>query len=331
MCETAVVTEQARRPTLSVVADDVTMIDTVMAGEPELNAVYVLGGDQPALVETGPGADLPLVLEALESLGLGADDLGHIVVTHIHLDHAGAAGALAGRFPRATVWVHERGAPHLTDPTRLVASTARTYGDHRMRAFFGETVPVPAERLRSVSDDDTIDLGTRSLDVLHTPGHASHHVALQDPVSGAMFTGEAIGSFLPWGPAWRPALPPPEADVVTALASIERIRSRGATALLTSHFGPVADADAACDAASDDITTWSDAVRRALETDAGATIDEVARELVGLASVSFERETGRPIEMDRYDVLGSVAMNAAGLSRYWRKRWEREASQEPAR
>jgi glyoxylase-like metal-dependent hydrolase (beta-lactamase superfamily II) len=318
------VSDERRHPVLTVVADGVTMVDTVMTGEPDFNAVYVLDGDEPALVETGPGADLPLVLEALEVLGVGSDDLAHVVVTHIHLDHAGGAGAIAERFPGATIWAHDRGAPHLADPARLVASTARTYGDERMRAFFGETIPVPAGRLRSVQDADTISLGSRALEVLHTPGHASHHVALHDTRSGALFTGEAIGSYLPWGPAFRPALPPPEVDVEAAVASIDRMRRRRPSALLTSHFGPVPDVDDAFDAATDRIHAWSDTVRATLERDAGAEVGEVAAALGALAAAEFERETGRAIDLARYDAIGSIRMNATGLSRYWRKRWERE-------
>jgi glyoxylase-like metal-dependent hydrolase (beta-lactamase superfamily II) len=318
------VSDERRHPVLTVVADGVTMVDTVMTGEPDFNAVYVLDGDEPALVETGPGADLPLVLEALEVLGVGSDDLAHVVVTHIHLDHAGGAGSLAERFPGATIWAHDRGAPHLADPARLVASTARTYGDERMRAFFGETVPVPAGRLRSVQDADTISLGNRALEVVHTPGHASHHVALHDTRSGALFTGEAIGSFLPLCPAFRPALPPPEVDVEAAVASIDRMRRRRPSALLTSHFGPVPDVDEAFDAATDRIHAWSDTVRTTLTRDAEAEVDEVARALRDLAEAEFERETGRAIDLARYDAIGSIRMNATGLSRYWRKRWERE-------
>ena len=327
MCETPSVTEERPHPVLIDVADGVTLVDTLMTGEPELNAVYVLDGDEPCLIETGPGADLPLVLEALHQMGIGDADLAHIVVTHIHLDHAGACGALAERFPRATVWVHERGAPHLADPTRLVASTARTYGAERMISFFGDTLAVDPDRLQAVNDADTIALGTRELTVVHTPGHASHHVALHDSRSGALFTGESIGSHLPWGPAYRPALPPPEVDVEGAIASIDRIRSRQATSLMTSHFGPVPDAAEACEVATAQIRSWSEAVRRRLEREPGAGTDAVAEDLDHLAAAEFQRATGRPIDMARYDAIGSIRMNAAGLSRYWRKRWEREAAE----
>jgi glyoxylase-like metal-dependent hydrolase (beta-lactamase superfamily II) len=306
------------------VADDVRAIDTGMAGQRELNAVYLLGGDEPCLVEAGPGADAPVVVAALETLGIGPIDLAHIVVTHIHVDHAGGAGALLDRFPRARVWVHERGAPHLADPSRLVASTERTYGQARMRAFYGETLPCAPDRLRAVVDGDRIALGARSLDVIHTPGHASHHVALHDPVSGGMFTGEAIGSHLPWADCYRPALPPPEADVDAAVASIDRMRERRPTVLLTSHFGPVPDPDEGFARGEDRILAWSAAVRGRLERSPDASIDDIEDELLAQARSEYEADSGQPFDRGRYDAIGSIRMNAEGLARYWRKRWERE-------
>ena len=316
----------SRTPILFEAGTGIVGVDTGMVGQRELNAVYVLTGSEPTLVEAGPGADLPVVTEALDRVGLAPGDLAHIVVTHIHVDHAGATGALTQRYPRATVWVHERGAPHLVDPTRLVASTARTYGEERMQAFYGETLPVASGRIRTVEDGDVIRLGDRSLSVLHTPGHASHHVALHDPTSGAVFTGEAIGSHLPWADAYRPALPPPEVDVEQALASIERIRSVGPTALLTSHFGPVTDAEEGCRRGAERIRSWAETVRRVLAEDPDADADLVTSVLTDQASEEFLVDAGTPIDLARYDALGSIRMNATGLSRYWRKRWEREAA-----
>jgi glyoxylase-like metal-dependent hydrolase (beta-lactamase superfamily II) len=309
-------------PRFSPAADGIELLDTGMAGQRELNAVYLIGGPAPALVESGPAADAPVVLAALAARGVGPGDLAHVVVTHVHLDHAGGAGTLLGSFPEATVWVHERGAPHLADPERLVASTARTYGLERMRRFFGDTLPVDPGRIRAVTDGDRIELGGRTLEVLHTPGHASHHVALADDATGAVFTGEAIGSHLPWVDVYRPALPPPEVDVEAALASIGRIAARART-LLTSHFGPIADAAEGCERAADRIRTWADCVRRTLaSTD---DLDAITCELRSLAAAQHLDDAGVPIDLSRYDALGSIRMNAAGLTRYWKKRWEREA------
>jgi glyoxylase-like metal-dependent hydrolase (beta-lactamase superfamily II) len=312
---------------IASVANGITLIDTGMAGQRELNAVYLIAAAEPALVETGPGADGPVVLRTLERLGISAGDLAHLVVTHIHVDHAGGAGALLDRFPRATVWVHEVGAPHLVDPTRLVASTARTYGPEQMRALYGETLPVPADRIRSIADGDRIGLGDRTLKVLHTPGHASHHVALLDEASGAMFTGEAIGSHLQWADCVRPALPPPEADVEVALTSIDRMRAAGPSILLTSHYGPVAPADRGFDRGAERIRAWSETVRRELSGRPTRDPDEILPVLVDQARAEYESDSGLPFDMGRYDAIGSIRMNAQGLARYWRKRWEREENQ----
>jgi glyoxylase-like metal-dependent hydrolase (beta-lactamase superfamily II) len=307
------------------VAEGIRAIDTGMAGQRELNAVYLVEGDEPCLVESGPGADTPVVLAALDTLGVGASDLAHIVVTHIHIDHAGGAGALLDRFPGARVWVHERGAPHLVDPTRLIASTARTYGTARMLAFYGETLPCDADRITPVVDGDRIPLGRRSLDVIHTPGHASHHVALHDRATGAIFAGEAIGSHLPWADCYRPALPPPEVDVDAAIASIDRMRERRPTALLTSHFGKVPDPAEGFDRGTDRILAWSAAVRGHLERTPEASIDDLEEELLSQARWEYEADSGQTFDRGRYDAIGSIRMNAEGLARYWRKRWEREA------
>lgn len=317
---------ERREPILSPVGHDITAIDTGMIGERQLNAVYFIAGAAPALVEAGPGADVDVVLAALSGLGVAADDLAHIVVTHIHVDHAGGAGALLRHFPLARLWVHEHGVRHLIDPSRLIASTARTYGRVRMDAFFGLTEPVPAERIRSVVDGDKIDLGDRTLTVIHTPGHASHHVALHDEGNGAVFTGEAIGSYLPWGPAFRPALPAPEVDIELAVASVDRIAALGPADLLTSHFGAVPPDEDGCARAKEGILSSSQTVKAVLEIDPDATDERLKDALEALAVRSFAMQTGRPLgsEIDRYDVLGSTAMNAAGISRYWRKRWEAE-------
>jgi glyoxylase-like metal-dependent hydrolase (beta-lactamase superfamily II) len=312
------------------VVDRVAGFDIGTAGLRDFNAVYLIEGPEPALVETGSAADAGGLVAALASAGVGPDDLAHLLVTHIHLDHAGGAGDLVRAFPHATVWVHERGAPHLVDPTRLVASTARTYGTDRMQAYYGTTRPVPADRLRSVADGDHVSLGSRHVRAVHTPGHASHHVAFFDETSGAVFTGEAVGSHLPWADAYRPALPPPEVDVELALASVDRIRGLAPSALITTHFGLIPDAEEGCARAAERIRSWSDVARTTLEHDPRASDEDLRARLVRLAEAEFLQDAGRPIDLERYDAIGSIGMNASGLARYWRKRWDREAKGRPA-
>jgi len=172
---------------------DVYQIDTFMAGYSRITAGYLIRGDRPCLVETGTAPSAPLVREALAGLGVGPADLATVVVTHIHLDHAGGTGDIAGMFPGAEVVVHERGARHLADPTRLMASARNVWGD-QLDQLFGTLAPTPAERIRTVDRTGTIDLGGgRRLDSHYAPGHARHHVALIDSVSGDLYVGDAAG------------------------------------------------------------------------------------------------------------------------------------------
>jgi glyoxylase-like metal-dependent hydrolase (beta-lactamase superfamily II) len=303
-------------------ATGVTGVDTWMAGRTRVTSAYLLHGSQPALVETGPTTSVEAVTAGLNALGLGPDDLAHIVVTHIHLDHAGGVGTLTHHFPQATVWVHERGAPHLADPEKLVNSATRIYGEDRLRELFGPVEAVPRERLRAVSEGDRIALDERSLEVLYTPGHASHHIALVDSRSGAVFTGDALGIHLPDVRVLRPATPPPDIDVELGVQSIQRIAERSEGILLFSHFGPVTDVDELCDIAVRRLRKWADIVHDALEeTD---DLDRVT-ELLERRTVD---EFGS-VEADdraRYEILSGMKMNASGLIRYWKKRAEREAA-----
>jgi len=296
-----------------------------MIGQDLVTSAYLLRGDEPALVETGPSTSSTAVIEGLERLGIGPADLAHVVVTHIHLDHAGGVGTLARRHPGATIWVHERGAPHMVDPTRLVSSTARVYGEETTHAYFGDVEPAPAERIRSISDGDVIRLGGRSLDVLYTPGHASHHVALVDSETGGVFVGDALGIHLPDVGVLRPATPPPDIDVEVALRSIERIRRRARSVLFLSHYGPVPEVDAMCDLSIARMRGWAGVVGTALRS--SKDLDEIARLLEERGTNDVLEDAGPGADMARYDMLASYRVNAAGLIRYWRKRWERESEE----
>jgi glyoxylase-like metal-dependent hydrolase (beta-lactamase superfamily II) len=303
-------------------ADGITGIDTRMAGKASITSGYLLHGSQPTLVETGPTTSVEAVTAGLSTLGLGVEDLAHIVVTHIHLDHAGGVGTLARHFTRATIWVHQQGAPHLADPGRLVASATRVYGQERLRRLFGPVDPVDPDRLRAVADGDTISIGDRALEVLYTPGHASHHMSLIDSRSGAVFTGDALGIHLPDDRVLRPATPPPDIDVELGLQSIERIRAHARSVLLFSHFGPVSEVDELCRVAAARLRKWADIVRDAMtESD---DLDRIA-ELLDRRTAS-EFEGVRSSDPSRYEVLSDMRMNAAGLMRYWKKRLEAEST-----
>jgi glyoxylase-like metal-dependent hydrolase (beta-lactamase superfamily II) len=306
------------------VAPGITAIDTFMGGRARYTAAYLLHAAEPTLVETGPGTSVEPVTRALGSLGIGSDGLAHIVLTHIHLDHAGGVGALAAGFPRATVWVHERGARHLADPARLVQSATRVYGEDRMASLFGPVAAVPAERLRVLGDGHILGIGGRSLLALDTPGHASHHLALVDSATGVVFTGDALGIHVPNLPVLRPATPPPEFDLELAVASIERIRQAAASTLLFAHFGPIAHVDRTCDLAVRRLREWTDAVRVAMRST--ADLDEIVEVLSREAARETVTGAEAQLDLDRLETLAGIRMNATGILRYLTKRAERQAA-----
>ncbi len=314
-------------PVVFPVAEGITAIDTFYGGHERYTAAYLLSAREPAIVETGPTNSFGPVVAGLERLGIGREDLAHVVVTHIHLDHAGGVGRIADAFPRATVWVHEAGAPHLVDPKRLVASVARIYGHKRMASLFGPVDPVLPQRIRSLGDGDSVSLGERSLEVLATPGHAKHHIALADSATGAVFSGDALGIHPPDVRVLRPATPPPDYDLELAVDSIERIRERArGSSVLFSHFGRVDEVDRICDLAVHRFRSWTEAVGAAmLRTN---DLDEIVDVLERVAAEDAETGAEAALDLERMETLSSIRMNAQGILRYWQRRRERESQVE---
>jgi len=309
-------------PVVFEVAPGITAIDTFFGGRERSTAAYLLNADEPAIVETGPTTSFEHVVAGLGELGIGPSDLAHVVVTHIHLDHAGGVGRLADRYANAAIWVHERGARHLADPSRLVASAERIYGPKLLASRFGAVEPVAPQRIRAVDGGAVIDLGGRTLEVLATPGHAKHHMALVDSATGAVFTGDALGIHPPDGAVLRPATPPPDYDLELAVSSIRAIRERArGSKVLFSHFGPVEEVDRICDLAERRFRSWTEAVGRELErTD---DLDEIVRVLERVAQQDTETGSEASLDLQRMETLSSVRMNAMGIMRYWQLRRER--------
>ncbi|MDQ4004942.1 MAG: MBL fold metallo-hydrolase [Actinomycetota bacterium] len=307
-------------------APGIHAIDTVMGGREQVTSAYLLRADEPAIVETGPTTSVDALTAGLEELGIGPQDLAHVVVTHIHLDHAGGAGAVAARFPKATVWVHERGAPHLADPRRLVASAERVYGEDLLRQLFGGVDPVPPQRLKPLREGDVISLGGRELETLYTPGHASHHVALADSQTGGIFVGDALGVFLPDVGILRPATPPPEFDLEVAIQSVERIGDRRPPMILFSHFGPAQEVSHLCSLAVSRMRRWTSLVEEALErTDRLEEVIHHLRQGTSSDARAAGAERQAAIE-DRYELLSSYQMNAMGLMKYLQGRGGQESA-----
>jgi glyoxylase-like metal-dependent hydrolase (beta-lactamase superfamily II) len=229
-------------PLATPLAPGVFLLDLRFQGFAGAVAAFLIAeGDTLTLVETGPGSTLPTLRAAVAEAGFALEALTHVVVTHIHLDHAGAAGAVLHEAPRARLYVHPVGAPHLIDPSKLIASATRIYGDD-MERLWGAFRSVPADRVTTLADGDAIPLGRgRRLVALHTPGHATHHVALPDTATNDVFTGDVAGVRLAHAPHVRPPTPPPDIDLDAWRTSIERLRALAPARLLPTHFGAFDD------------------------------------------------------------------------------------------
>jgi glyoxylase-like metal-dependent hydrolase (beta-lactamase superfamily II) len=264
------------------------------------------------LVDPGPESSLPALLDALGDVRPRA-----LLLTHIHLDHAGATGALVRRWPDLEVYVHERGAPHVIDPSKLLASAGRLYGEESMKPLWGEVLPVPAERVKRLSGGETPALaGAGRFRVAYTPGHASHHVCYLHEDSGRAFVGDMAGVRIPPAHVTIAPTPPPDVDVEAWDRSLDLIADWRPASLGLTHFGGVDEVEEQLEATRASLHELADLTRRS----GPATVAAAVR--------------------DRVDRNGDRALRAAyaaavppehvyqGLERYWRKRAEREATAE---
>jgi glyoxylase-like metal-dependent hydrolase (beta-lactamase superfamily II) len=292
---------------------DVHQIDTRMAGYEGITAGYLIRSSRPCLVETGTSTSAPVVRDALASLGLGPEDLATVVVTHIHLDHAGGVGDIAAAYPRARIVVHEKGARHLADPSRLMASARMVYGD-ALDALFGELSPVPADRLVTLGEVGSVDLGDgRSLASYYSPGHARHHVGLLDSANGDLYVGDAAGVYIPETGDLRPATPPPDFDLRVALASLAKFADLAPARLLFSHYGPVADVPATLERSAEEIRVWVDATQTARS--AGMDLDH-AVEAVRRKTMSRYKSLAPdadPLVAEKFERLNGYPSNVGGI------------------
>ena len=301
---------------------DVLQIDTMTAGVSKVTAGFLLPAARPTLIECGPALSIDAVIDALRGLGLDADDLAYLVVSHIHLDHAGGAGDVANAFPNARIVVSDLGAHHLVDPERLNASSRRVYGD-LMDSIYGNCTPIAAERIIAIDGRTELDLGGgRLLDIFATPGHAKHHISMLDNDSGALFVGDSVGVKTPGTGPLRPATPPPDFDLDLAQRSIDRYREIAPQRVYLAHYGAIDPPLESLAEASDRLRAWAEVAREAVaEHD---ELDHVADTLAARFAadiVTDDEESAR-----RVGILGGYRSNAMGLLRYWRKRFESDAA-----
>lgn len=302
--------------TVTGLGHDVYQIDTLMAGYDGITAGYLIRGDRPCLVETGTAPSAPVVSSALAGLGIGRPDLATVVVTHIHLDHAGGVGDIAAMYPQAEIVVHERGARHLADPSRLMASARMVYGDE-LDELFGVLSPTPAGRIRAVDGSGTVDLGGgRRLDSHYAPGHAKHHIGLIDSVSGDLYVGDAAGVYIQETGDMRPATPPPDFDLATALESLRTFAALRPARLLFSHYGPVDAVEETLARSAEEIRLWVAETRRA--RGAGLGLDHAAAMVAERTRARYAvlADGADPALAAKFDRISSTAANVAGIARW---------------
>jgi glyoxylase-like metal-dependent hydrolase (beta-lactamase superfamily II) len=295
-----------------------TLIDLEHMGRPQSVAACVLETSAGALVvDPGPTATLGALEAGLSRIGSGLGDLSGILLTHIHLDHAGAAGTLARGNPRLRVYVHARGAPHLIDPSKLLASATRLYGS-RMDELWGEVAAIPADRVQVLEGEEQLELGGRTIEVAYTPGHAWHHVSYFEPASGVAFVGDTAGIMSPGLPCVLPVTPPPDFDLEAWLGSLERIRAWNPGTLMLTHFGPSShQPERHLDELRQGLVAWAGYARQSLARP-GTDPDRIA----WFTSRLTEWVAGRvdPARAERF--LAGAGPEACwhGLSRYWARK-----------
>jgi glyoxylase-like metal-dependent hydrolase (beta-lactamase superfamily II) len=310
------------------IAPGILQLDTLLGGMDQLTAGFLVEGLQPALVETGSQSSAATVRDALRAAGLGPDDLRWLIVTHIHLDHAGAVGDLAREFPAATVVVHEQGARHLLDPARLIDSAGRVYGP-LLDELYGRLDPVPGERLIAAADGFRVDIGAgRTLVMVDSPGHAKHHHAVLDEASGTLMVGDAVGVRLPDIGVLRPATPPPDFDLEQAAASLRRFREIRPERVVLTHYGVVPGADETLAEAEDVLHRWVEVAEWTMSKAAATGVETVAAALAD--AFAAPPGTLSPENAHKFEVLNGVHSNAAGIVRYLQRRRHR-APQPPSR
>ena len=283
--------------------EDCWYVDTGMYDVEEYGSVYLLDGERPALVDTGLGTDVERVLDLLEAAGVAPDDLAVIAVTHVHLDHAGGVGPLVEACPSATVYVHESGARHLVDPSRLWAGTKQAVGDQI--EYYTEPTPIPAERITELTDGDEIDLGDHTLVARHAPGHAPHQVVFDAPSLDAVFTADAAGIYTPSTDEVHVTSPPPNFALEQALDDVDMLGELGREWLCYAHYGPARTADRLEEYATV-LETWVEDVERARErhADDEAVVDH------------FVETVSTPDVWSDHKARAEVAMNVRGVLTY---------------
>lgn len=290
----------------------VTLLDLHFQAEGTVGAFLVRTKEGPVLVETGPESLAGHLEAALQAQGFALADVRHVFLTHIHLDHAGAAWRLARHGAR--IYVHPRGAVHLAEPGKLLDSARRIYGE-AMERLWGRLEPIPADQITTLEDGETIRLGGLALQAIHTPGHAVHHITYR--LEDGLFTGDVGGIRIGQGPV-IPPFPPPDIDLEAWQISIARMRAVRPTHIYPTHFGIKGDGLAHLDSLEENLHRIAGWMRDQLA--AGLTEEALVPRFQDYmeALLAGQGLTGEAIQ--DYEIADPAFMSVHGLARYWRRK-----------
>ena len=287
-------------------------------GENEIIGSYLLAGrDELAIIDPGPGSMVESLLTSIQAVGFDPQEVTHILATHVHLDHMGAAGTLVRQLPRAQVYAHSKGAPHLLDTAKVVASASRIFGE-RMKLLWGEIESTPQERLSIIEGGDILNIAGRRLEVHYTPGHAVHHVIFFDAHSGELFAGDVAGVKLQDVDYVRPPTPPPDLDLEAWSNSINLVKSLRPDVLYIGHFGAIKNIPEHFDLLREKLNSWGDFVLGAMRD--GKDEAEITALLIEHTKPELLRAAHNSHAIERYEIATNYPMTVQGYMRYWRKK-----------
>lgn len=302
---------------MTPLAPGLDFFDLNFVGQPGIIATGLLhGADGVGLVDPGPTTALPVLRKALAARGFSTADVRWILLTHIHLDHAASTGTLLKECPTARVIVHERGAPHLIDPSKLLASATRLYGAD-MERLWGEILPVPSANVDAVGERARTTVAGHEVDIAWTPGHAWHHVSYYLPAAKVAFVGDTAGVCRPSGRAVLPPTPPPDIDLEAWRQSTQTILDWNPDVLFLTHFGPQSAPRVHFQDLWKRMDDWSARVHASLSTD--GTDEQRAAAFMESITDELARLTNRA-EAEAYARAGRFDFSWSGLARYWRKK-----------
>ncbi|MCO6476510.1 MAG: MBL fold metallo-hydrolase [Phaeodactylibacter sp.] len=296
----------------------VHVLDLKFLDKPDTIAAFLIESSAgPILIETGPYSTFESLKEAVNDKGYELADIRHVFITHIHLDHAGASWALAEL--GATIYLHPFGKPHLQDPSKLLASATRIYGEEGMERLWSTLKPIPAEKLRTVAHQETITVGDIEVKAWHTPGHAVHHIAWQ--VSDVLFAGDVAGVKIEGGPVMPPC-PPPDINIEHWQESLRLVRSLKLEKIYLTHFGPIPAAKIPQHLGELEagLLRWAEWMRPHYEQ--GKKAEEITPLFQAFVKKELAAAGVTEAQYDLYENANPAWMSVAGLLRYWRKKLE---------